>query len=222
MRKYYIGSMWMQKSGAVCEVVSDPINDRKTKYKVRFDSGYETEAYSSNISDGLVKDLLRPTVYSKGIVGVGKYSRKTHGKEYSLWANMIHRVNYNPYYKDVSVCKEWYCFQTFCSDIGGMVNYSLWKSGQEYQLDKDISGGRVYSKKNCKFVLSVINREQAVKSRRKSSVKMFKATKKSTGEIFVFKNQIEFIENHGVTQQNLSKCVNGLRKTVDGWSVEII
>lgn len=74
---------------------------------------------------------------------------------YSKWTSMLVRcysTNYNPTYKDVTVCKEWHIFSTF----------RLWMETQDWegkQLDKDIiiPNSKVYSPETCVFVSQRVN-----------------------------------------------------------------
>lgn len=62
----------------------------------------------------------------------------------------------NPNYKDVTVCKEWLCFQNF-AEWWHDNYYEI--EGEQMQLDKDIlhKGNKVYNPDNCIFAPQSIN-----------------------------------------------------------------
>ena len=87
------------------------------KIKIRFlNTGYETWTTGIRVTDGSIKDKLKPTVYGVGYVGDGDYTtgRGTKSKShpiYTVWSAMIRRC-YHPadqhykHYKDCTVCDE--------------------------------------------------------------------------------------------------------------------
>lgn len=114
------------------------------------------------------KQGCRKCYYDKkrvGIIGIGitdiavdKHDKKEY-KKYTLWRNMIVRVNKydksRPLYKGCTVCKEWHTYSIFKDWVEDSDNG--YKDG--YHLDKDIlvKGNKKYSPETCCFVPSEIN-----------------------------------------------------------------
>ncbi len=123
-------------------------------------TGYKVTTQAVNIKKGNVKDYLKPTVYSIGFMGNGKYSNKTHPKFYKIWHKMFERSydpkrhERQPAYIGTSVYIKWHNFQVFaqwCED-----NYI-----EGYELDKDLLQegieNKIYSPQNCVFLPKSIN-----------------------------------------------------------------
>lgn len=105
-------------------------------------------------------------VEGHGYFGEGKYkSRDENGNKtkcYNTWKHMLVRC-YNkkfkekyPTYNDVTICKEWLCFQNFAKWYEENY-YEI--EGEKMQLDKDIlvKGNKIYSPETCVFVPQRIN-----------------------------------------------------------------
>ena len=119
-----------------------------------------------NVVNGKVKNLMTPSVYGVGYIGVGdsemydENGKLTHC--YQTWRNMLKRA-YDPKYHekyptyiDCEVCPKWHNYQVF----------SRWYYKKYYEipgcvicLDKDIlnKGNKIYSPENCVFVPQHIN-----------------------------------------------------------------
>jgi len=114
---------------------------------------------AGNILRGKIMDYMAPIASSVGYIGYGDFSPKTHPVAYAHWVHMIKRCHSTAYehrnYFDVSVTKEWLCFQNFAGWAVDQVGYGL----KGWQLDKDIlvSGNREYSPSACCFVPARIN-----------------------------------------------------------------
>lgn len=86
-------------------------------------------------------------------------------KSYRVWYNMIQRC-YNKNAKDykyygllgVYICAEWHLYSIFESWYNE--NYI-----EGYQVDKDLSGDRLYSPETCKFISPEENKNMARESR---------------------------------------------------------
>ena len=120
----------------------------------------------SNVKNGLIKDPMRPSVYNKGYLGIGPYSKKENHKEYSIWFNMLRRcydtkihAKY-PTYNGCIVVKRWHNFQNFCADIVKMKNWNT--SGFELDKDLRVFGNKKYGPRYCSFVPKSINRSSIV------------------------------------------------------------
>ena len=114
---------------------------------------------------GKVKNPLTPSFYGKGFMGIGKYCIEDK-RVYVLWTSMLTRAyceiyeKRQPRYKDVTVCKEWLCFQNFAEWCYGQELFNTKDdNGCYYQLDKDLlcKGNKVYSPETCCFVPKEIN-----------------------------------------------------------------
>lgn len=114
---------------------------------------------AGNILRGKVMDYMAPIASGVGYLGYGDFYPKTHPSAYAHWIHMITRCHSQAYqhrnYFDVSVIKEWLCFQNFAAWAINQVGYGM----KSWQLDKDIliSGNREYSPSACCFVPARIN-----------------------------------------------------------------
>ncbi|MEH7783628.1 hypothetical protein V7332_09220 [Bacillus thuringiensis] len=83
---------------------------------------------------------------------------------YNTWKNMMKRChlekhpNYKYYGgKGVTVTERWHDFENFIDDIDNkMLNGHLLYSS-DYQLDKDLKGGKIYSLENCVVITAKEN-----------------------------------------------------------------
>lgn len=49
----------------------------------------------------------------------------------------------------IVLSERWTFFENFFIDFQTLPGYDLWVNDERYQLDKDVRGGKVYSKENC-------------------------------------------------------------------------
>ena len=129
-------------------------------------NGYKTESVQYGcIIRGKVKNLMAPSVYGVGYMGVGDYRSRENNRYthcYNTWTNMLKRAydpkyhESHPTYLDCEVCQEWHNYQVFAE----------WYYENYYEipgclmcLDKDIlnKGNKIYSPQNCAFVPQSIN-----------------------------------------------------------------
>ena len=108
------------------------------KYKVRTIYG--------NFKSGSIRNPYHPSIYGFGITGC-KYPTKENGvstKEYNAWIDMLKRCfiektkDKQPSYRNVECCKEWLNFEVFCDWLHSQPNFSKWKNGKRWAIDKDI------------------------------------------------------------------------------------
>lgn len=144
-------------------------------YLCQFDDGYITEAVSSCIKLGEVRNPYAPTLVGVGYRGEGEwnfYKNNKPTKEYSLYYGILERC-YNPkcptyesYGGDgVTVCERWHNFQNFCNDIKKLQNYDKWinDESQKWEIDKDFlcsyynKSQKIYSPEVCIFIPKRIN-----------------------------------------------------------------
>ncbi len=153
--KNRIGERWMTNQGYWITIIECFGAHNCT---IQFDNGHiiKGRAYDL-IRKGIIANPFHPSVFGVGYVGVGKYSSKN--KIASIkWKSMLKRsynIEYktkNPTYRDVTVCKEWECFQVFAEWF-----YKDYKEG--YVLDKDIllKGNKIYSPETCCIIPQEIN-----------------------------------------------------------------
>lgn len=131
-------------------------DERKTiLFNIRYDS----------IVKGKIKNPNHRSVFGVGYLGVGKYKSKNNGKEtkaYSKWRSILERSccfkykNKWPAYKNVTLVKEWECFQDFAEWFYSKYN-SVYMNN--WHLDKDIlvKGNKIYSPETCCLVPREIN-----------------------------------------------------------------
>lgn len=134
------------------------------------ETGFTTVSELKEVRLGKVKDLMLPSVAGVGYIGVGDYRCRYYtsdGKlkntpEYEVWNGMLKRCYNKEWrdngnhstYDDVTVCKEWHCFQTFAKWYNdNKPDYN------DFALDKDLKiiGNREYSPTACTFVPERVN-----------------------------------------------------------------
>lgn len=173
---------------------------------------------------GWVTNPFDKTVYNVGYKG--SYNGKFAQKEYALWMSMMTRCyneNYHkkePTYKDCKVSDRWLNFTNFLEDLPLIEGYELWKNNNEKRkvcLDKDKNGGgsKIYSLKNCCFIL---HSDNVAESNIRTKSTPIIATNIETGEEVYFnsfKDAREFlnIKNH----TRIAECCNSRRTDYRGF-----
>lgn len=153
--------------------VVGPYEMRKSQrwYLVRFTvSGYQTWKRQCDIISGSVRDPTAPTVLGVGCWGP-RGTKARHPREATLWRNILERC-YNPKSLSfpryggagVKTCERWLNFPDFLQDLPNLPGYQYWKAGENYHLDKDLSGARQYGP-HCAFVPAFDNVSAARKTR---------------------------------------------------------
>lgn len=179
--KYFVGEEYNTPCGRVkiLEIItkSKVLTGRSNKRAViRFiESGYTCNIQLSNLTTGKIKDRRQPSVYGVGYldtnITIPKRGDSIVRRIYNLWSNMLKRcygdkVSRNhKYYKDVTVDKRWHSFKQFMSTIHLVEGYELWEKDSSMNLDKDLSGERVYSLTTTKFITSTENAKLANQKR---------------------------------------------------------
>ena len=164
-RKYNIGDILENRYGDKYEII-----DRGKKIKIKFlNTGYTKYSDSKEVSNGIIKDPLKPTIYDVGYIGEinKKYNKKDYIyiMSYSMWNKMIFRCYSpkseikNPTYKNVTVCEEWHNFQNFAKWYEENFPYHI--KGIKFQLDKDLLqynvDNKIYSPQTCVFLPDKVN-----------------------------------------------------------------
>jgi len=237
---YYNGSIWDSKSCGKFTIIgkTDRHNGGKNSYVYclcEFEDGAIIESDFTNIKNGNVKSPNSPNVYGVGYMGQGDWSSKNNGKttkEYSTWIHMIRRCyseNFqkeNMSYKDVTVDKEWFCFQNFCKDIQSLPGYKEWKLGETgYELDKDILcekmniHPKIYSFKTCMFVSKKDNVSESTS--RKNLTGLTYIGISPEGKEYEFVNQKDFALTNNLNNGNINACLHNIRESHKGWTFKI-
>jgi len=157
--KNRVGERYKNNQGSWLTIIGYINNGKVT---IEFDSGFIRETRMTDIKRGQVKDLLFPSVFNHGYVGIGNYKISENGKHteaYIEWKSMLNRC-YNPSslkifptYEKCYVCDEWLNFQSFAEW------YHKQNRPKGWQIDKDIVqiGNKVYCPSLCRFVPREIN-----------------------------------------------------------------
>ncbi|AUS00499.1 DNA-binding domain protein [Vibrio phage 1.276.O._10N.286.54.E4] len=157
-----VGSILDSNTGGKFEVL-ECSSSRSVLIKF-VDTGFETRCTVENIKIGKVKDRLKPTVYSVGFIGDGRFKSQykcKNGDAYKSWLSMMQRCyseksrKKNPTYSDCYVCDEWHNFQNFASWYED--NHP--KDGGNYEIDKDfrVVGNKKYSPEACILIPKHVN-----------------------------------------------------------------
>ena len=100
--------------------------------------------------------------------------RKVDHPLYKTWEGMMNRCymescsNYRYYgAKGVKVAERWHNFWNFVYDVDQHLKDGKLLYDSNYQLDKDMNGGHVYSLDTCVVITSELNREMNLKKKRK-------------------------------------------------------
>ena len=139
-----------------------------------FENGERATVDWADFKAGRVRNAYTPTILGKGYLGKGPHSRKTHLKEYEIWAHMLERC-YSPLlkkrapgYEGVTCCDRWHNFQHFCEDIHAY-GQNIYDKDAKYELDKDllVPGNKVYCPERCCLLPTELNGmlTQATRSR---------------------------------------------------------
>ena len=156
--------------------------------------GCEKEVGTDEIFAGTVSNPYHKLENSIGYLGEGLYKSKVNGiqpKSYIVWKHMCNRsensTNYNPTYKNVTVCEEWHNYQNFAK----WYEYNLI---EDYELDKDLLQqnveNKIYSPETCIFLPKKVNGFLTNKQNSNTSgyigVSWHKLTKKWSSTISIF------------------------------------
>ena len=145
-----VGDVFLNKHGDVA-LVTEYISC--TEVYVVFDGYDKTVKFNaSNLKAGRFRNKEKPDNF--GTTLGGTYCTKVHKSVYARWRNMIRRCHEkHKGYEDVSVCQKWMCFD----------NYAEWFYSQKacnsvaFEVDKDISGAKLYSPETCFLVPVELN-----------------------------------------------------------------
>lgn len=137
---------------------------------------------------------------------------------YDTWKNIMARCyNQNDsrykYYgaKGIVVEKQWHTLENFIEDVNNHLLNGHLLYEAEYQLDKDIKGGNIYSLENCTVVTGEQNREEKLKKQRKK----IKATNDS--EAIIFDSMAETADKLNIPQQTLYRYLKSGKQHSSGF-----
>lgn len=148
------------------------------------ETGTRITVRTENLKLGKVKDPNKINVCGVGFMGEGEHKPtlfsdglgKAINPVYALWINMLHRCygkNQSECYKNVEVCDEWKCFQTFANDVQKLPGFDEWIRGGALDFDKDLRSNNVikkeYNPNNCQFIPLLTNRLAAMKGKQTNS-----------------------------------------------------
>lgn len=160
-------------------------------------------------------ELNNSNIFGVGIINSWKGMKKR--PLFNTWYNMISRCynysdpNFSAYGgRGVYVSDEWLDFNTFETEVKTIPNYiDKQNNPRKYQLDKDLLGGKCYSKENCVW----LNAE----SNSRLTTKNFEYTI-SNGEKEITTTNIEGTAKElGIEPTNLNRVCNGVRNNAGGW-----
>ncbi|HDR7770413.1 TPA: hypothetical protein QCY13_001650 [Bacillus paranthracis] len=130
---------------------------------------------------------------------------------YLTWKNMKDRCycktngNYKYYgAKGVTVDEGWHNFNNFVYDIDNRMpnGYLLYSS--DYQLDKDLNGGKIYSLENCVVISKYENWKMAYRKQQKRIVAMneneeimFQSISEASRNLNIPRNTIQYYLKNG-------------------------
>lgn len=143
------------------KIVKEVFHEKSQKRRVLIEfsnTGSISEVSYDEALRGCVKDKFMPSIF--GIGFLGNAHKKGNEREYNIWIDMLSRC-YNEqdkayrFYGQVGckVSDEWHCFENFLADIKEIPGYSLLKSNNKCELDKDFLqcgvSKKIYSKETC-------------------------------------------------------------------------
>ena len=157
-----VGKIFKTNEGYDIKIIRQN-NAHKRTVKFLDEYGHEVEVYTSTIVSGKLRNPYHKSVLGIGYLGVGDniavdtINRK-NTKAYSIWHGMIKRCYTKTFenYKNVTVCEEWHCFQTFADWYN-----KRYIDGFNMQIDKDLLQqgveNKIYSPETCVLLPSDIN-----------------------------------------------------------------
>lgn len=139
-------------------------------------------------------------------------NKKDHA-QYGRWHEMMGRCH-NPHHKlykyygakDVTVHERWHEFWSFVEDIDNHLlnGHLLYQSRLEWQLDKDLKGGNIYSLENCTVVTADKNRKEAYKKQQRKIIAYddtqeieFVSVSEASRKLNIGRNGIQFCLKNG-------------------------
>jgi hypothetical protein len=145
-----------------------------------------------------------------------KMPKKKHPL-YTRWNGMIARCYYKShshykYYgaKGVTVCDRWRNeFWNFVEDVENRLENGHLLYDSNYQLDKDLKGGNIYSLETCCVIPKEINNKLSYEKKQKEVLAIF------NNETKTFKSLSETCDKLNISRQTIASCIwrNSKHKT---------
>ena len=223
--KYAVGTLHASSYGVI-KILGRHVDNGQ--FYIEFvDSGSTRFALSSNIKSDQVKDYFTTSVHGVGYLGDFEKvpKSKLHNRLYSLWTNILLRcygktftrsgeVKYT--YADVTVCSSWHSYSNFFFQVQEIPGFDSWlrEGGLAYNIDKDKSGSRYYSKYTCEFITAKENQDLAHEKQRVSFAPQWVVHANGNAE-FV-SDYIQFSKEHRIVAYELLKLLRGSQKSLRG------
>lgn len=141
------------------------IIDRRSSIDITVEflnTGNRIRATMSAIKRGRVRDPMARSVYGVGYIG-DRYATKGYKDIYKRWGNMLGRcylkthASYQGYgAKGVHVDQEWHDFRNY-RDWFLERTSELCSADMEFEVDKDLKGGMLYSPDTCVILPEYLN-----------------------------------------------------------------
>lgn len=215
---FKIGERYQNNCKCWYEIIG--YSDDPSKRYIKFDSGYECEALTSQLRNGKIKDFGNTTYY--GVANVGMKNASTHPL-YWRWFNMIGRCydknhcQYKSYgAKGITVSDELLTFKNYVEIVSKLDHYEdLLKNPDKWQIDKDAKSGenKIYSKET----LSIITKKENIdleNSGKRIVVDMYDMDENLMAT-FPSINMAEKVT--GVQKANISRTIRGESRTAGGY-----
>lgn len=217
-----VGNNYDGKYGIYTVISYDGKDDyHNARYTVKFENtGFVKHNLShKQIIDKTVFDPYFPNVV--GVACVGEYNHDHHilQKLQNQWKAMVHRCynkdnqaykNYGA--KGIYVHNRWLIYSNFLEDVQSMENWHLkFNNWDQYQLDKDILGGKCYSKDNCLWV------NRSVNANHTNQNYFFDAIDPNGKEYKYNLGLARFCRQYNLNTKTVEASIKNQTKTHDGW-----
>lgn len=182
------------------------------------DTGYKKIVSWDKVLDGRIKDPYYPVFYGLACIGEGVPTGGEYTTFYNRWKHMLSRVYntedeaYERYgAKGVKICDRWLCYSNYYEDISTLDNFKeLLENPNQWDIDKDICGGKLYSKETCRIIKSERNTQIA---RGRNICQMSK-----DGYVLdTFASYAEAERKTGISAKAIGNCIRGKSKTSGGY-----
>ncbi len=177
-------------------------------------TGFVIVKTANSVRNGTIKDVLKPTAYGVGFIGIGKHKTGTNSKpnkKYQTWKGMLERCyckkcqKKHPTYIGCTVDKEWHNYQNFAKWYDENFKPNL-------QLDKDklTNSNKIYSKDTCIFITSQENSEVSL-AKTWNFISPY-------GEHVKIINLAKFCRKNNLNRWQMAAVHNGKTQDTKGWT----
>ena len=236
-----MGEVFINNYGNIFKIVEYK-NARKVT--VEFECGYRVVTSYQNCQKGGVRCPYDKTYCGVACIGLLPdgtepvlYENGKPTKPYKAWCAMINRcynekqLEYNPAYRNCSVCDFLLVYANFLENIHLIPNYEVWLVNDNYELDKDLlqSGKefKVYSLETCMFMPRGINIRlssrlpKPKKEKAQKTKKVIRLTHIESGMYMHFDKQQQVADKLGVTQSYISRLIKK-GEEYNGYKIEVL